>query len=1265
MKILAIRGENLASLAGPFAVEFQQEPLASTGLFAICGPTGAGKSTLLDALCMALYEKTPRLKAAAADVGQIADADVSITTKDVRNLLRRGTGEGYAEVDFEGNDGVAYRSRWTVRRARRKVTGRLAKTEMQLLQVADEQVVASGNKTDVLKVIEEKIGLTFEQFTRSVLLAQNEFFAFLKAGEDERAMLLQALTGTDHFARISMRAHARNREEQKKVERIQMKLEDGAPLDAEARAQLKTERDAQHKVVAELEQTVKQIEKQLAWFAEWEQAGKREEETRTKHSEALTSQEQAAERRAKLHRVEAVQAARPLVTDVDRLGKECETLTAQRDQLAKEMAAQDKEIDASEKKYTAAKARAQEAEAVGKKLAPMIKEAYDLDSRVRALAPGLNELERQVTEQKAAVDALRKEHGEAHVALANIRKEFADTEAWLGKHAAREKLAGEWLRWDGLFQTATGEHRAQQTCLAEVRRLVLDVGRQEALVAVEEEKAKHAATELEAAKGILAEAGKVLDGLDRSSFPARKREVEQRRKGLVDLRQHWETLVRERDGHAELVKQGDTLRGALDGYRKLLAGAVEQKAVAQTAAERAERDYEVVHQACGETAESLREALVEGDPCSVCGSVEHPWHKAGAELAERLTALRDERDRCRDAFHQIQQTEKTQTELIRKDEATLNDVGQRLSEVGKRLAEAEASWQDHPLMREVADVPDADRAAWFTAALDKVDADLKALEAEDERYTEATKARDAAQKRVNDLQASSAVAAKAFEDAGKVLADLRHESKNIADKQRSSGQRLADTLAALEPSLEPLLADWRELWEADPAAFHRARQDEALAWRRHKEQYDKLSTDIQTATVSVDALAKRRDDAVKQHEALEKQFHKDRQESADLESARGRLFVDTAYAGKPTDEVETLLQQSLETTAKTVEEQRVFLDGLKETHRGLAGRLEQIRSQLGAQEKALGVATTALDEWMASFRQAPEGDPLLDAQGLRTLLAFSVDWIRMEREALRKLDEDVEACRRLVEDKRKERDAVDARRPTEASKDEVTARHEESARRHGEEQKALSALDVRLATDDDRLKRAGSLLQELEKQQEIARLWGQLDHLIGSADGKKFRNYAQRMTLDILLQYANVHLRDLARRYRLERNEDSLGLLVIDQDMGDEVRSVHSLSGGESFLVSLALALGLASLSSNRVPVGSLFIDEGFGSLDADTLRMAMDALDSLQAQGRKVGVISHVQEMTERIGVRVDVVKQPGSRSRVDISGSPLQGPIGGQSPV
>ena len=190
----------------------------------------------------------------------------------------------------------------------------------------------------------------------------------------------------------------------------------------------------------------------------------------------------------------------------------------------------------------------------------------------------------------------------------------------------------------------------------------------------------------------------------------------------------------------------------------------------------------------------------------------------------------------------------------------------------------------------------------------------------------------------------------------------------------------------------------------------------------------------------------------------------------------------------------------------------------------------------------------------------------------------------------------------------------------------------------------------RIRTHQENKQRIAQWQEALKQKQLNYERWAQLNDLAGSSDGSKFRRIAQGYTLDVLLGYANVHLRELTKRYRLERVPDTLALQVIDKDMCDEVRTIHSLSGGESFLVSLALALGLSSLSSNQMKVESLFIDEGFGSLDADTLRVALDALENLRTQGRKIGVISHIQEMTERIPVHIQVIRNGNGRSSLEI---------------
>jgi exonuclease SbcC len=315
----------------------------------------------------------------------------------------------------------------------------------------------------------------------------------------------------------------------------------------------------------------------------------------------------------------------------------------------------------------------------------------------------------------------------------------------------------------------------------------------------------------------------------------------------------------------------------------------------------------------------------------------------------------------------------------------------------------------------------------------------------------------------------------------------------------------------------------------------------------------------------------------------------------------------------------------------------------------------QTAAQVAASAVEAGAAAQQLADFIASFSAR---HPLLpappDADALAALLAVSPAERAQEQAALTACEHEMAAARTVLGERRQRR----ASHLEQAPAGDLLTLADDLALLAAERKSAIdvaTGLRLQMAQDQVRRSNAQAAMAGIERQQLVERRWGKLSDLIGSADGKKFRNYAQQFTLDVLLGYANAHLGQLARRYRLERvgggSGPSLGLMVRDQDMGGEVRGVNSLSGGESFLVSLALALGLASLSSNRVKVESLFIDEGFGSLDAETLRVAMDALDGLQAMGRKVGVISHVQEMTERIATRIMVRRGAGGSSELHIA--------------
>jgi exonuclease SbcC len=301
--------------------------------------------------------------------------------------------------------------------------------------------------------------------------------------------------------------------------------------------------------------------------------------------------------------------------------------------------------------------------------------------------------------------------------------------------------------------------------------------------------------------------------------------------------------------------------------------------------------------------------------------------------------------------------------------------------------------------------------------------------------------------------------------------------------------------------------------------------------------------------------------------------------------------------------------------------------------------LEQMKSE--KQQAAFSVA-----RWMQNFET--ETGLTLNEQSLQRELAVPAEVLEAEqrrlqtlRDAVTRSETQLETCRKIIK-KHRETPAPE----NDSSQLQQLLQEQESLLRDCDEK--LRTAEFLLRQDDELRRIHAAVAKQLEDYEATAGPWLKLNELIGSADGKKFSLLAQQVTLDLLLQHANLQLRELASRYRLERLDESLNLSVVDQDLGDEPRSVHSLSGGETFLASLALALGLASLTSSRVRIESLFIDEGFGSLDEETLEVAMNALAHLQSQGRRVGIITHVERMKDAIPVQIRIQRTAGGASRI-----------------
>ena len=1243
MKILAIRGKNLASLAGEFEIPFQQEPLASAGLFAISGSTGAGKSTLLDALCLALYDDTPRLLKAGSTGTKLPDvAGETVTPHDTRTLLRRGAVEGYAEVDFVGNDGGSYRARWSVRRSRAKIHGKLQAIEMTFKSLPDLQPIGGVNK-EVKVEIAQRIGLSFEQFTRSVLLAQNEFSAFLKADDNERGELLETLTGIVIYSAISKRAYERKNFEQASLARLNDRLADQKPLSQEARAQLDQNSKQANDALAAVELRKKSLDDHLRWHDALGKAQHSEQLAQEEWGRLFAEQQVAAPRQEDFDRIESVQAARALLGDCDRTKADIAHTQLAISNGETDLGQATLALQAANETLEIARQTLLDAEQRQIAATPDLDQAKTLDTQLETITPHHRQTS-QMHEDACAAEILAQQALQDNDQQRTLaQEEQKATDDWLSQHTRLKTLADSWPRWDTLFSQATQLAQDQ----AQLNEDLTTAQQNEARLNEAEVVAN---TELDVAVQAmnLAEASRTaLQGkLDEFDIPARlerKHSAELRRDLLTSAEQQWRELASNLstqlrlDGEAKLLQ--DAIKQAESELKKLeIPTQSSNAALAQ-----AERSLKTAEAACAENVETLRDALEENEACPVCGALEHPYRSENPQLHALLDSLQTEVTRCRDQVQQLQQQQTMHSTLTTSSLSQLGVITQQLLTLGDAIQSCKLAWESHALAIELVNIETNDRTPWLTDQKQTVQAQLKAIGDEEKSERDAALARDKAQTECDRATKQHTVCKDTAMAAQTLLANARSECVASTEKLAAVAHRLDGTLAELDIAFDN--QDWMKAWRNAPATFHAKLKSSIVQWQAHCKARDERQVQLGKLNVAhaalLDALGKASSEASRSAAA----FATSTANIEKIQTARSALFGGTA-----TSQMQAELSNAIASAKNKLAEQIELTQQCTNDKTRHQEARDQASKRLTGQMKDAETAATTLATWLSQFNCSNPATPI-DMEQLRTLLTHTAEWINDERKQLQSIESALQKAATVLQERQQQREMHEQKRPTADDADVVKEALTLLEDERQTAQAQATTLQNAIVLDQERRKQSVFMLTEIEKKEATHRLWAQSNELIGSADGKKFRNYAQQFTLDVLLGYANQHLTELTRRYRLERIKDTLALMVVDQDMGDELRSVHSLSGGESFLVSLALALGLASLSSNRVRVESLFIDEGFGSLDPETLSVAMDALDGLQAMGRKVGVISHVQEMTERIATRILVQRMAGGMSQVVIA--------------
>lgn len=1215
MKITAVRIHNLASIADA-EIDFLASPLKDAGLFAITGDTGAGKSTVLDAICLALYTKTARLK---GDKGNLIDFNGdNIKLNDARNLLRRGKWEGYAEVDFSGQDQQLYRARYSIQRTHKKVTGKLKVAEHTLHSLPDETLIA--DKSGTLKAIENKIGLTFEQFSRAVLLAQHEFAAFLKATGDERAQLLECLTGTDKFSRIGQRIFERNKAIKDKFELLTASLASYTLLSDD-------ELSEKQQTLADLKQQIEHTKTTLAtteqgvnWYKQAHSL-----ELALKNAQQSEQQAHAALNAIKAQTEQAKQAQSALEIKDNR--QRCKRLTAQNSQLntqIKELNELDHNALITEQASNVKKQQNELDTAKQQKLTaePLIAKARELDSQLAIYNQTIKSLTQQSTKEQQQLSDLQQQLQQNKISAEQATTQIAGHQQWLNEQSQLKPLATDWNyfhhSFKQFFNTQTQLKTTQQQAQAHAEQQTI-------LTAKLSEQNK----QLEQAEQTLTTQQQSLNKLNQQHAQFNIEQCDSKLKNIDYLK---DQRTRYKQFNQELkhtVQQQRDVAEKLSHSEHTKTTLLTHLTSKEQALKHTEQALNQARLRASEHVEHLRAQLVPNESCAVCGATEHPFASNQSQPFTNLitdfeNAYNNEKQQHQDAQTQLHQHQTQHAVLV----AELAQYSQAISDAQAKMLEIKNTMQ-------------AAKTELNELTVEQLDETYKQLSAQKTEYFSAQKQLSNLQETVNQLQSTVKK-----EQATQQQLNTQHvELSNQQSQLNNKCDELVTQSEALIKELN-LHFEHSDFWHALQAGSlplsDLAQQVEQ--YQQIQAQLEQSQKQFDSANVQLQQLTPLITKAEQRVNTLNEELTQTQQQHNNTQQQRLALFDNQTISA---DDYQAKLSAQLEHCQNQLSASQQAHDSAVKQRDEHAITLKNLEHRLADNHQELVMLETRYNDWLKEFNTL-HGD--ISHEQVTFLLTISNDDIKTQLKQGEQLSQAVvDTSAALKQQQQANEQHQQNNQPTQ-SEAQLIEQQNHLNTQQTQLQNSLLTINTAIEQHNQNAKALEGKQAELSQLKQQVDQWHLLNKVLGDATGKTMRNLAQTQTLKILLHYANSHLKTLNKRYELTAIAESLDIAIIDRDMADEQRSVNTLSGGESFLVSLALALGLASLSSNKVQINSLFVDEGFGTLDSETLSIAMDALDSLQAQGRKVGVISHVSEMSERVATQIHVAKKPGGYSTINV---------------
>lgn len=1245
MKIDKITLCNLASIEGEQTIDFREEPLRSAGLFAITGDTGSGKSTLLDAICLALYNRAPRFDdAERINSVVVKENDLQLGSTDVRGMLRRGQKEGYALVEFTAVDGAVYEAEWRVRLRR---TGTYDKVQRSLRQLSPRRETYD----DVEERIVAIIGLDYTQFTRTVILAQNSFANFLKAHKAEKSALLEKLTGTEIYGHISRHIHQLNEAATREVENIENQVAGVLQnrLTAEEQTAAEDERHRLLTAISATDEEIARLTRYLQWYAEIEKA---EDEVKAaeEHHDAMHKNYIALRaEELKLQRYDSVLSVQPLYQEIVVRKNDVAQLMEQEEKAAQSIEIAKQELATLREANNAAEQAANEAQNLLTLRRPAINRGLALSGEIKESRERLKKADEQLKEaeetwqqQQQQQQAKQQQYATltSHIEQLSRHKQMLDVHRLMFEKIDLVKDKLSQLNTETVRNAESHKkHDALQRRQAELKLSMNSAERRH-----NDNKGKLSA--LKSELYIHQQTNQGRDGI------ALQQRYAHHRNRLILLEQAHSLWKRISAGYDEIGEK----RAARSRYMAEQEQTRRDIEKARIEVQTIEEDFQRLNNAYtlsqSQNIVSLRRSLKEGTACPLCGATHHPYHtETEREIGELLNNLEREYTEAADHLHN-------------KKAHLASLIEEYAAREGRLKAEAE-----NLVTREQQQAIDVDDWKVF-ASLDTTFADCSSAVNRDARRITINMLADNARRAVNEaerelenynlhqghinrLNEEIALVAAQVDEESATYEDLRTQLRidGAAAEELQQSMLISDRVCAqLYTDLDEMitLSGWFTEWRNNPDHLRQRISDLHNDWMHTNKELDNcnrseelLREEIKSVEQSVgEALQRRtrlRDDRELAAEAL-------RNKTSELQFLFGEATPETE---------EQTLNKNIERTRSeegrtrnAMEQAAAQLNALQGAQHNLETTRRNCQAEMQAQK-------SELDLWILKYNGSHS--PLQFAE-LEQIFSDRRDWNAL-RSNIDHLRQQLSLAVQRLETTRSALLLLQAQpqRPNAAQGETRRAlleRHIAQKQRIEELRTALTAINMQLLAHERSLSQAAALDPELERARANKAHWERLYAFLGSADGKKFRELAQAYTFNFLVEHANYQLRQLSPRYELHTVPGTLTLEIVDREMFDQHRYVHSLSGGETFVVSLALALGLATLSTGNLAIGSLFIDEGFGHLDNDSLQLVMDALARLETTGgRKVGVISHTQQIRTQISPQICLVRLPGGgRSTIEL---------------